>query len=146
MPQNAAATAVAAAGAAGAAAAAGAEAGGQGQQGQQQRQQQGGLGSILGMIVRMGVMWYFMNMMKGKNAPPPPNKAGGPDGGFSGGEPSPYIYPAFEKGTPMDLYVFISERPYYHGTGRVRLVRHGLSRHTAQEEREGPNAPQQVAP
>ncbi len=33
-----------------------------GQQGQQR--QQGGFGQLLGMVVRMGVMWYFMNMMK----------------------------------------------------------------------------------
>lgn len=82
---------------------------------------QGGFGGIIGTILRMGVMWYVMNMMKGnKQAPPPPPRSaeGSISGGGLGGAglpaPSEYVYPAFERHALMDLYLFISEQPYYH--------------------------------
>ncbi|EFJ43770.1 hypothetical protein VOLCADRAFT_106719 [Volvox carteri f. nagariensis] len=112
MPDNAVANAAVAGAAAAAAGAAAAP--GPGQPGQQQRQQQGGLGSILGMIVRMGVMWYFMNAMKGNKTPPPQQQGAqgqqGP-GQVAGG----YVYPAFERGSPVDMYMFLSEREPYPG-------------------------------
>ncbi|GLC36151.1 hypothetical protein PLESTB_001375000 [Pleodorina starrii] len=106
--------AVAGAAAAGAAAAAaGGAGGGQGQQ--QQQRQQGGIGSIVGMVLRMGVMWYFMNAMKGNKTPPPPQQAGA-DGQVAGGSGAgTYLYPAFERGSLVDMYMFLSEGEHYRG-------------------------------
>ncbi|PNW78427.1 hypothetical protein CHLRE_09g397900v5 [Chlamydomonas reinhardtii] len=105
---------VAAAAAAGAAGAAGAGAEG-GQPGQQR--QQGGFGQLLGMVVRMGVMWYFMNMMKGQKTPPPAGGAGSPAaaGAGAGGaaDLSGYLYPVFPKGQLVDMYMFLSEQRSY---------------------------------
>ncbi|KAG2454215.1 hypothetical protein HYH02_001249 [Chlamydomonas schloesseri] len=97
---------VAAAMAAGAAGAAGA--GGEGGQQGQQRQQ-GGFGQLLGMVVRMGVMWYFMNMMKGNKTPPPPGGPGSP-AAAGAGDLSAYLYPVFPKGQLVDMYMFLSEQ------------------------------------
>ncbi|KXZ49948.1 hypothetical protein GPECTOR_18g106 [Gonium pectorale] len=115
MPGDPAATAGAVA--AGAAAAAAAAGGGGGPDGQQpeQRRQQGGLGGIVGMVLRMGVMWYFMNAMKGKQQAPPKSAVGtgGAGGADTGAAVSHYIYPAFERGQLVDMYMFLSERPRY---------------------------------
>ncbi|GIL76805.1 hypothetical protein Vretimale_8728 [Volvox reticuliferus] len=69
----------------------------------QQRQQQGGLGQILGMILRVGVMMYFFNSMKG-NKPPPREQQGQQVDGI--GE---YTYPAFKRGTTVDMHLFLTE-------------------------------------
>lgn len=79
---------VAAAAAAGAAGAAGAGAEG-GQPGQQR--QQGGFGQLLGMVVRMGVMWYFMNMMKVGEA------------GAAGGSPRAVGLGSLQRGSSLML-------------------------------------------
>ncbi|KAG2428128.1 hypothetical protein HXX76_011808 [Chlamydomonas incerta] len=109
MPEEVA--AAVAAGAAGAPAA-GAEGAPPGQQ-----RQQGGFGQILGMVVRMGIMWYFMNMMKGQKTPPPAGGAGSPAaaGGAPGGgaDLSAYLYPVFPKGQLVDMYMFLSEQRSY---------------------------------
>ncbi|KAG2483364.1 hypothetical protein HYH03_017763 [Edaphochlamys debaryana] len=84
-----------------------------------QQRQQGGIGSIVGMVLRMGVMWYFMNAMKGNKAPPPPAATGdavdAAGGAAAAAAASGYLYPAFQKGSLMDMYLFISERRHYSG-------------------------------
>lgn len=89
-----------------AAAAAGGAAGVAGAAGQQQRQQ-GGWGGIVSTILRMAVMWYFMNALKGKQGAPPPKPG---DGAVSGGPSgNGYMYPAFSRGELVDVYMFLSE-------------------------------------
>ncbi|GIL55662.1 hypothetical protein Vafri_11205 [Volvox africanus] len=79
---------------------------------QQQRQQQGGLGQILGMVLRVGVMMYFFNSMKG-NKPPPRDQQGQQAGGI--GE---YSYPAFKRGAKVDMHLFLTEN--FHRGHRIK--------------------------
>ncbi|GFR48649.1 hypothetical protein Agub_g10603 [Astrephomene gubernaculifera] len=102
----------AAAAAAGAAAGQAAAAAG-GQQQQQQPNQRGGLSGLLGMVLRMGVMYYFMNAMKGK-APPPPAVQSGAAGGAAVAD-NGYMYPAFQRGELVVVYVFLKEDNRYPG-------------------------------
>lgn len=72
----------------------------QGQRGpvprQQQQQQQGGLGQSLSGIVRMAVFWYFAMKFFGPKKPPP--------------GPSQLMSNLFQKGEPLDMWLFVSER------------------------------------
>lgn len=82
---------------------AGAAAGGQ--------QQGGGIKNLLGGILRMGIMYYVMQYMKGNKGAAP---AGGPGSAVQGGKPAyGMTYPLHAKGDLLDFYCFISEKEHY---------------------------------
>ncbi|RYR44767.1 hypothetical protein Ahy_A08g041048 isoform C [Arachis hypogaea] len=74
--------------------------GGQAPQGRQQ-QQQGGFG--LTGIIRMAVFWYFASKLFSPKKPT---------------EPSALINNLFQKGQPLDMWLYISEREKFNDFGR----------------------------
>lgn len=85
----------------------------------QPQQQRGGLGQIVSTIVRMAFFWYVMNWMKGNKGPTASGGAGSPG----------MALPKYDKSTPVDMYVYLSEAPYLRSYNPNDLVweEHGLS-------------------
>jgi hypothetical protein len=77
-------------------------AGPQGQAGQGQPAAQGG--SFLGAILRMGVMWYVFNMMKGGQQ-------------STGSTPGVMLKPQHARGALFDVRVFLSESAAFDAAG-----------------------------
>lgn len=65
---------------------------------------------MVGGIMRMAVMYYIMQYMKGNKGAP----AQGGAGSAAGGKPAySMAYPLQAKGDLLDMYCFISEKPQY---------------------------------
>lgn len=88
------------------AAAAGAAQGGA----QQGGQQQNGVGNFLSGLIRMGMMWYMFNMFKGGGQQP------------ATGPAAAQLKPLYARGEPVDMRVFLYERPYLHDYSKGVLV------------------------
>jgi hypothetical protein len=56
----------------------------------------------------MAFMWWLMSWFTGK---------GGGQNNLKNRDPATLTLPMFQKGEPVDLYVFLSEKPQYPGGG-----------------------------
>ena len=63
------------------------------------------------MVVRMGLMWYMMNWMKG-----------GSQGGAKA--PAEMAKPIWRKGDLLDVHVYLSEQPFLQNRSTADLVWH----------------------
>jgi hypothetical protein len=76
----------------------------------QQRQQQGGAQGIISFVVRMAMMYYMMQWMKG-----------GQQAGPAGTAPST-SNPLYRRGDLVDMYVYLSEEPFLSQRSEDALV------------------------
>ena len=79
----------------------------EGDGGQEQQQQPGWGEMIKGMLWRFLIMYFIMNLFKGKQTPTAPN--GTSEGGVATTTGAIQARNLFARGTVMDLYLYISE-------------------------------------
>ncbi|KAH3847763.1 putative lipid scramblase CLPTM1 [Dreissena polymorpha] len=70
------------------------------------QQQQGFFGIVKGLVIRMAIIYMISSFFRRGSTPSPPTD---PSTGLAGSTNGGYTTNLFEKGTYMDLYVYISE-------------------------------------